>query len=1087
MDSGYIRQRVTELFEAALLQEPPRRREFLRHACATDEALFAEVNSLVAESERMGDASQPARTARPDRFSTVPRRVGRYIIERELGRGAMGMVFEARDPLIGRAVAVKVIRLDTLGSSAEADWLQERLFREARSAGALSHPGIVVIHDLGRHEDLAYIAMERVDGPTLEQVIATGLRLSTAEVLSILRQTAAALDYAHQSGVVHRDIKPSNLMLHKGVTLKITDFGIAKMTATHQLTKTGVVMGTPSYMSPEQITAKPLDGRADQFSLAVIAFELLAGRKPFQGDTLATLVHQIVYEERPSARSSRPNLPDAVDAVLKRGLSKNAVDRYSSCATFIDAMEGSLGISAAPVRALPPLIVPEVEPARPAVALGTVDEEIPSQEIIETDRSVEVIAEQPQPVAIAATQTLSYPLPDPLPAVSPTRHPSPPTEPPAAISPSFGMLDRSAPRAMGLFKSSWGAGIAVAAALVTVTAVASWVVTHLHRAPAYVIAERGAPVVPAEQTGTPVLAAREQPQKPTPPMPSVNNFGPDRQSIQRGEKVKLTWSVGNATDVRIAPGLGKVGFEGERIVAPSQTTGFTLVARGPGGEVSERTVVQVTDPTPDPAASHVALPRVPLVNTLTASSSSIKEGESAMLEWSVSNASSVRIDPGLGLQPPTGSFRVSPAKTTTYTLTATEEAGEASRSISVQVTPLSPPPFVNMFAASPSSIRAGESALLEWQVPNATGVRVDPGLGARPGNGTLRVFPTETTTYTLVATGAGGEVSRSIVVQVTKPAPVPANVTPDPPPAVFSFSATPSSIRSGESALLEWSVMNATAVRIEPGLGSEQLAGAFRAYPTQTTTYTLVATGAGGEVSRSVIVQVTGPPPAPPPPRSPTGGTTELNPKDGLKYAWIPPGRFTMGCSPGDSECGPEERPAHEVTITKGFWMGQTEVTQAAYQRVTGRNPSTFKGANLPVENVNQTEAQAYCVAAGARLPTDAQWEYAAWGSRTSSRYGPLGDIAWYVDNSGGTPHEVGQKRPNGYGLYDMLGNVAEWITDQAPRRDQSSPTFSLPLVNLVRGGSWGLASAGLRASARSGWWPLSYHSEYIGFRCVRD
>ena len=280
--------------------------------------------------------------------------IGRYLVVRELGRGAMGIVFEARDPLIDRTVAVKTIRLDTLGEASEADALQERLFREARSAGALSHPGIVVVHDLGRHEDVAYIAMERVDGPTLEHVLATGGIPKREETLRILRQTAAALDYAHQRGVVHRDIKPGNLMLDSG-QVKITDFGIAKIASTQQLTRTGTVMGTPSYMSPEQITAQPLDGRADQFSLAVIAFEMLAGARPFRADTLAGLVHQIVYEDRASARSLRAELPAAVDEVLRRGLAKNAAERYASCVAFVEDLERGLAGERVPVvrRGLP--------------------------------------------------------------------------------------------------------------------------------------------------------------------------------------------------------------------------------------------------------------------------------------------------------------------------------------------------------------------------------------------------------------------------------------------------------------------------------------------------------------------------------------------------------------------------------------------------------------------------------------------------------------------------------------------------------------------------------------------------------------
>jgi hypothetical protein len=274
--------------------------------------------------------------------------IGRYQIVRELGRGAMGVVFEARDPLIGRTVALKMIRLDALGTPDEREWLQERLFREARSAGALSHPGIVVIYDLGTSEGLAYIAMEYVDGPTMEQVLASPSPLNWDEALSILRQTADALDHAHGAGVVHRDVKPANIMLQRSRSVKITDFGIAKITSTQQITRTGMTMGTPSYMSPEQITAKAVDGRADQFSLAVVAYQILTGVKPFQGESLPNLVYQIVYEDRPSARSVRGTLPEAVDDVLRRGLAKLPEDRYGSCSAFVDALEAALAGSPKP-------------------------------------------------------------------------------------------------------------------------------------------------------------------------------------------------------------------------------------------------------------------------------------------------------------------------------------------------------------------------------------------------------------------------------------------------------------------------------------------------------------------------------------------------------------------------------------------------------------------------------------------------------------------------------------------------------------------------------------------------------------------
>jgi len=151
-------------------------------------------------------------------------------------------------------------------------------------------------------------------------------------------------------------------------------------------------------------------------------------------------------------------------------------------------------------------------------------------------------------------------------------------------------------------------------------------------------------------------------------------------------------------------------------------------------------------------------------------------------------------------------------------------------------------------------------------------------------------------------------------------------------------------------------------------------------------------------------------------------GDIKVNPKDGLRYVWIPPGTFIMGCSPGDDECYDDEKPPHQVTITKGFWIGQTEVTQEAYQRVIGANPSHFRGDELPVENVNWNEARAYCVAVGMRLPTEAEWEYAARGGNASARYGSLDAVAWYRGNSGGKTHLVGQKQKNAYGLYDMPG-----------------------------------------------------------------
>jgi formylglycine-generating enzyme required for sulfatase activity len=232
---------------------------------------------------------------------------------------------------------------------------------------------------------------------------------------------------------------------------------------------------------------------------------------------------------------------------------------------------------------------------------------------------------------------------------------------------------------------------------------------------------------------------------------------------------------------------------------------------------------------------------------------------------------------------------------------------------------------------------------------------------------------------------------------------------------------------------------------------------------------------------------------APPQPAVPAA-TTKVNGMDGLKYVWIPPATFQMGCSVEDGECFDNELPAHPVTITKGFWMGQTEVTQTAYQRVAGNNPSYFKGAQLPVENVNWSEAQFYCQTIGMRLPKEAEWEYAARGGMTTSRYGVVDRIAWYADNSmygdsGRKTHEVGQKAPNRWGLYDMLGNVWEWVADwyaeKYPAGGQSDPAGPASgNVRVLRGGSWNYAGRSARGSQRLSATQDDREANF-GFRCA--
>lgn len=266
-------------------------------------------------------------------------RIGRYKIVRELGRGAMGVVYHAIDPNIGRPVAIKTINLAAVLKPDEQERMRERLFREARSAGILSHPGIVTIYDVEQQGDLAYIAMEYVDGPTLDQLLSQPQPMPPERMFSILAQTAVALDYAHGKGIVHRDVKPANIMIAANGTVKITDFGIAKITASEQFTMTGSIVGTPHYMSPEQVQGQAVDGRSDQFSLAVIAFEMLTGEKPYTGEHLTTVVYKIVAEEPPSPHRINASLGSGIEGVLLKSLSKKPDARYASCTEFIDALE----------------------------------------------------------------------------------------------------------------------------------------------------------------------------------------------------------------------------------------------------------------------------------------------------------------------------------------------------------------------------------------------------------------------------------------------------------------------------------------------------------------------------------------------------------------------------------------------------------------------------------------------------------------------------------------------------------------------------------------------------------------------------
>jgi len=266
--------------------------------------------------------------------------IGRYKVLSELGRGAMGIVYQAQDPTIGRLVAIKTIRLGELTHPEEREQLRSRLFREAQSAGSLSHPGIVTIYDIAEEKDLAYISMEFVEGQTLERILNTGAIADAKYLVSVATQTALALDYAHSKGIVHRDIKPGNIMVNAEGMVKITDFGIARI-ASSKFTHTGTVMGTPSYMSPEQVRGAAVDGRSDMFSLGVVLYEMLTGQKPFTGESITTIIFKIVSENPIPAKEINPSVGTKMNAVVMRALAKEPAERYQACREFAEAIQAA--------------------------------------------------------------------------------------------------------------------------------------------------------------------------------------------------------------------------------------------------------------------------------------------------------------------------------------------------------------------------------------------------------------------------------------------------------------------------------------------------------------------------------------------------------------------------------------------------------------------------------------------------------------------------------------------------------------------------------------------------------------------------
>jgi serine/threonine protein kinase len=362
MDPERWRQ-IEQLYIAAVEKKPDERAAFLDQACAGDNSVREEVESLLsftpdADKVLQAAVQKVAAQATSDtaptatlHFGTGPndtKKLGRYQLLEKIGKGGMGVVYRAMDPAIGRVVAIKTIRLtDDAGEGPEQ---RARLLRESQAGGRLSHPNIVAVHDISEEGETSYIVMEFVHGRTLENVLREDSSLqSSSQALRIVQDCAAALDYAHSRGVVHRDVKPANIMLQDDGVVKIADFGIAKVDQSLALTRSGSAVGSPHYMAPEQWRGEAVTGQADQYALATVAYALFTGRRPFEGDSVASLAALTLYQDPPAAITFNSQLNPMVDVVLRKALAKTGAARYSNCSEFAQALRGAWENVPAPV------------------------------------------------------------------------------------------------------------------------------------------------------------------------------------------------------------------------------------------------------------------------------------------------------------------------------------------------------------------------------------------------------------------------------------------------------------------------------------------------------------------------------------------------------------------------------------------------------------------------------------------------------------------------------------------------------------------------------------------------------------------
>ena len=930
----------------------------------------------------------------------------------------MGIVFRAIDPVIGRPVAVKTIRLDDLTDPKMKVWLRERLFREAQSAGILSHPNIVTIYQIAEQDELAYIAMEFVGGPNLDQVLSGSKPLKREVLLEVVRQIAAALDYAHSKGIVHRDIKPPNILFNENGDVKITDFGIAKLSLAQHSTRTGMVVGTPFYMSPEQIQSKLVDGRADQFSLAVMVFLMLTGQKPFDAETLTSLFFKIVYEEPPSAVALNPTLSGQIQDVLQQALAKDPAARFANCTEFSKALAGACEKAAGwrPVLPHPPLanaaVVgagrPPQGPTRPRQGAGSYEPGQDSTAAVQhcpacqaelpggllfcgycgvslkeaAARAEERRRAEEDQRRIQAEQKLAE---ERRRAEEELRRIA---EEQRRVAEQRRQAEEERKKVEAERKQAEEKRLAAEEKQRQEEQAKRRIAEQqLKAAEEKRVAEARQRTEEEEQKAAEARARRARVeslraegaaayyrgdyQRAAGVWEEALKLAPEDSELRR--RLAESDAARRRAEPPAEPALGapQFGLLGQKGSDEKPTRVGILLASVLlvlGAAWIGYSIFSHFMPTSAPELS------LPLIDQFTATPDSIRAGGTTKLSWSVRGASRVTINPGIGEMTASGHLNIFPAQTTTYELKAYGRSGTASTKVIVWVnSPLPESPIAASLTATPSRmLRAGSPVELSWDVTGATAVSIDHGIGLVSWSGRRTVRPAETTTYTLTARGPAGDLTKSATVEVGPAAKAPAG-----PPEIL-FWAAPSTVKRGATMWLHWNVTNAKRVSIDHGLGRQPLSSSRGINVNSPTAWTLTADGPGGTKTAKVTVNVEAraAPPATAPEISFWAEPTTVKPGEKATLHW-------------------DVRNATQIFIDRGVGSflglhGTQEISlfEPTTLTLTAEGPGGIKTAKVTV-NVEAGTA-----------PSAAAPEISFWAELTTMKPGETTTLHWDVRNA---------------------------------------------------------------------------------------